>query len=122
MDIQSIIDSIVRVMTQIFNFIILHPQYILIAFVIIIVYALVNHVLFKTRGYQPHEKAQCELTLLGKERSLDYLKTFTHMEADQIAIINYLREHGTVPVGTLTKKYGKVHLQALIRNGYIVLR
>lgn len=122
MDIQSIVDSIVRAMTQIFNFIFSHPQYILIVFIIIIVYALANHVLFRAKGYQPLDKAQCELTLLGKERSLDYLKTFTHMESDQIAIINYLREHGAVPVSTLTKKYGKVHLQALIRNGYIVLK
>ena len=122
MDIQTVIDTVVRYMTQAFNFIIAHPQYIVIVFAIIIIYALANHLFFKTKGYQPQDKKVCELTLLGKERSLDYLKTFTHMESSQLAIIDYLREHGTASVSALTKKYGKTPVQILIREGYIVLK
>jgi hypothetical protein len=122
MDIQSVIDSIVGYMTKTFNFIITHPQYLIIVFVIIIGYAIAHYLLFKTKGYQPQDKKVCELTLLGKERSLDYLKTFTHMESNQLAIISYLREHGATSVSALTKKYGKGSMQALIRNGYVVLK
>ncbi|MGD2072496.1 MAG: hypothetical protein PVG65_03310 [Candidatus Thorarchaeota archaeon] len=122
MDIQSVIDTIVAFMTKTFNYIFTHPQYIIIVFVIIIIYAVAHYLIFKTKGYQPQDKMICELTLLGKERSLDYLKTFTHMESDQLAIISYLRKQGTASVSALTKKYGKGPVQTLIRNGYIILK
>jgi len=63
----------------------------------------------------------CILTVMGKERSLDYLKSFTHMTPEQISIINYLRKNETAPLGALAKRFGKENVEILIRRQYIVV-
>jgi hypothetical protein len=121
MDIGSIIDAIVDAFVSAFYFIISHPQYIIIILAAIIIYAVVNHVFFKVKGYQPQDKAVCTLSIAGKERSLDYLRGFTHVTEEQIAAIDYLRKNEPVPLSALSKRFGKRNVQILIRQGYIIL-
>ncbi len=121
MDIESIIDAVVNAFVQAFRFIVEHPLYIVIIFVAIIAYAIASHVMFRYKGYQPTEGKTCILSIMGKERSLDYLKNFTHMSPEQIAIISYLRKNESAPLGALVRRFGKENVEVLIRKEYIVL-
>lgn len=121
MIIQTLTDSIVETLKGIFDFIVGHPEYIVLILAAIILYALASHLVFKYRGYQPREKTMCILSIAGKERSLEYLRDFTHMSPEQIEIIRYLRSHEPVPVAALSKRFGKHNVDALIHTEYIVL-
>jgi len=121
MDIRTIIDTIVSAFTRAFQFIVEHPLYIVLIFGAIIAYAIASHLRFRYKGYQPQEGKMCILTVMGKERSLDYLKSFTHMTPEQISIINYLRKNETAPLGALAKRFGKENVEILIRRQYIVV-
>jgi len=120
-DIKSLIDAIVNAFYDAFVFIIRHPQYIAAILVIVIVYAVASHFFFRVKGYQPQQKTICTLSIAGKERSLDYLKTFTHMTQEQIAIIQYLREKESASRSALSKRFGKQNVDILIRQEYIYL-
>lgn len=121
MDIRAVIDAIVDALYEVFYFIITHPQYVILILAAIIAYAVVSHVFFKAKGYQPKDKAMCTLSIAGKERSLDYLKRFTHMPEEQIAVIYYLRKNESAPLSALSKRFGRGNIQELIRRGYITL-
>jgi hypothetical protein len=122
MDIEYIIDYMVNILSRIFNFIVEHPQYIVIVLAAIILYAIINHLVFKIRGFQPGEKTMCVLSIMGKERSLDYLRTFTHMPPEQVEIIEYLRKNEPVSLGPLGKRFGKHNVESLVRQEYIILK
>jgi hypothetical protein len=122
MEIQSIIDTVVDTLTGIFNFVAAHPIYIVLIVAAIIVYAAVSHLMFRMKGYQPREKTLCTLSIAGKERSLEYLRDFTHMSPQQIEAIKHLREHEPVPVAAMTKRFGKESIEELIRREYIILK
>jgi hypothetical protein len=121
MSIETVIDSIVDALYTAFNFIMTHPMYFVLIFVAIIIYAVVSHVFFKVKGYQPQDKTLCTLSIAGKERSLDYLKNFTHMSQEQIAVISYLRKHEQVSLSALIKRFGRKNVDPLIRKEYIRL-
>ncbi|MBU7040322.1 MAG: hypothetical protein HXS45_05895 [Theionarchaea archaeon] len=121
MDIQSFIDTVVDTLTGIFDFFTAHPLYIVLIIAAIVAYAAISHLLFRMKGYQPREKTLCTLSIAGKERSLEYLRDFTHMSAQQIEAIKHLREHEPVPAATMVKRFGKENIEELIRREYIVL-
>lgn len=121
MDINSIIDSIVNGLVKIFDFIISNYIIFVLILVAIIIYAIASHVFFKTKGYQPKDRAMCTLSIAGKERSLEYLQSFTHMSPEQIAVIKYLRENEPVPLNILVKRFGKRNVMILVRQEYIIL-
>ncbi|KYK38918.1 MAG: hypothetical protein HXS46_12020 [Theionarchaea archaeon] len=121
MDIMSIIDSIVNAFKQAFYFVIDNLQYVVLILVAIIAYAVASHVFFRMKGYQPSGKSVCILTVMGKERSLDYLRSFTHMSPQQIETIRYLRKNESAPFNALCKRYGKENVEVLIRKDYITL-
>jgi hypothetical protein len=122
MDIEYTIDYIVSILSRIFNFIVEHPQYVVIILAGIILYAIINHLVFRLGGFQPREKTMCVLSMMGKERSLDYLRTFTHMPSEQVEIIKYLRKNEPVSLGPLGKRFGKHNVELLIRQEYIILK
>jgi len=121
MDINSIIDSVVNGLVKIFDFIISNYIIFVLIFVAIIIYAVASHVFFKTKGYQPKDRAMCTLSIAGKERSLEYLQNFTHMSPEQIAVIKYLRENEPIPLNILAKRFGKRNVMILVRQEYIIL-
>lgn len=121
MDINSIIDSIVNGLVKIFDFIISNYIIFVLILVAIIIYAIASHVFFKTKGYQPKDRAMCTLSIAGKERSLEYLQSFTHMSPEQITVIKYLRENEPVPLNILVKRFGKRNVMILVRQEYIIL-
>lgn len=121
MDIMSIIDSIVSAFERAFYFMIDNLQYIVLIIVAVIAYAVASHVFFRMKGYQPSGKSECILTVMGKERSLDYIRSFTHMSPQQIEIIKYLRKNESAPLNALCKRYGKENVEMLIRKNYITL-
>lgn len=122
MDINSIIDAIVNALTSAFNFIMGHPMYFVLIFLAIIAYAIASHLFFKAKGYQPRDRSTCILSIIGKERSLDYLQNFTHMPPEQIEIIKYLRQNESASVSALIKRYGRENVETLVRQEYILLR
>lgn len=119
MSIESTIDGLVDKFTAIYDFIRTHPEYIIIVLAIIILYAVINHVMFKMKGYQPGKKTMCILSVFGKERSLEYLENFTHMPQGQIEVIKYLRKNEPIPLNTLIKRFGKENVGPLINEEYI---
>ncbi|MGD2249886.1 MAG: hypothetical protein PVF58_15875 [Candidatus Methanofastidiosia archaeon] len=121
MSIESTIDSVVDKLTAIYTFIRTHPEYIIIILSIIVLYAVINHVMFKMKGYQPGEKTMCILSVFGKERSLEYLRDFTHMPQGQIEVIKYLRKNEPVSLNTLIKRFGRENVGPLITEEYITL-
>ncbi len=116
------IDSIVETLEGVYESIKGHPEYIVLILAVIILYALASHLRFRYKGYQPREKTMCILSIAGKERSLEYLRDFTHMPPEQIEIINYLRSHEPVPVTALSNRFGKHNVEALIHKEYIILK
>ncbi|MBU7015771.1 MAG: hypothetical protein HXS52_09595 [Theionarchaea archaeon] len=122
MEIQSVIDTIVDALTGFYEFIVAHPLYIAIIVIAVIVYAAVSHLFFRMKGYQPREKTLCTLSIAGKERSLEYLRDFTHMSPQQIEAIEHLREHEPVPIAAMAKRFGKDSIEELVRREYIILK
>ncbi len=121
MDIKSIIDAIVYAFYQAAIFLLKHPLYFMMFLAAIFAYAVASHLFFRLKGYQPREKTTCTLSIVGKERSLDYLKSFTHMPSEQIEIIQFLRQNESVSLVTLSKRFARHNVETLIRQGYIVL-
>jgi hypothetical protein len=114
-------DAIVEGLEGIFNFIVDNPMIIVVIIAAIILYALVNHLVFRYRGYQPREKTMCALSVAGKERSLEYLRDFTQIPPEQLEIVKYLRSNEPVSTVALSKRFGKHNVEALIHKEYIVL-
>jgi len=93
--------------------------YFIIIFVGLIVLYLFNTIVL--RGYSAKKTDRYILTVEGRERSFEYLRSFENFGDDILVILSHVRSKGPTERSELEKKYGKRPVEYLLKKGYLEL-